>query len=165
MPFRRCITATGGAALVDARNALDIRRAGVNPGGSSNWALDVTTIFPNVVWLVGADSSVFHKIWPIDREHTRYENFSFYRKPNKASERFGREMSFGLFRDTIVEDILNNEFSQQALRSGAKKHFHLQSTDQGHPPTLWVDKARRRMLQERLQVQPALPVAPTVTNT
>ena len=127
--FATDITSTGGAALHGARNALDSRRSGVNPGGISNWALDVTTIFPNVVWLVGADSAVFHKIWPIDREHTRYENFSFYRKPNKASERFGREMSFGLFRDTIVEDILNTEFNQQALRSGAKKHFHLQSTE------------------------------------
>jgi phenylpropionate dioxygenase-like ring-hydroxylating dioxygenase large terminal subunit len=123
------ITSTGGAALQDAYSSIANRRTGINPGGIENWALDVTTIFPNVVWLVGRDSAVFHKMWPIDREHTRYENFSFYRKPKKPSERFAREVSFGLFRDTIVEDILNTEFSQQALLAGAKKTFHLQTTE------------------------------------
>lgn len=123
------ITSTGGAAMANALGSLGNRRTGINPGGLDNWALDVTTIFPNIVWLVGADSSIFHKMWPIDKAHTRYENYSFYRKPKKASERFAREYSFGLFRDTIVEDILNTEFSQQALQSGAKKHFHLQSTE------------------------------------
>ena len=127
--FATDITSTGGSALVDARYALDSRRVGVNPGGIHNWALDVTTIFPNIVWLVGSDSSIFHKVWPIDKDHTRYENFSFYRKPKKASERFAREVSFGLFRDTIVEDILNTEFNQQALLSGAKKTFQLQTTE------------------------------------
>ena len=127
--FASDITSTGGAAMKSARNSIDGRRTGVNPGGIQNWALDVTTIFPNVVWLVGADSAIFHKVWPIDKEHTRYENFSFYRKPKKPSERFAREVSFGLFRDTIVEDILNTEFCQQALQAGAKKTFHLQSTE------------------------------------
>ena len=123
------ITSTGGSAMVDARSSLESLGTGINPGGLENWAIDVTTIFPNIVWLVGADSSIFHKVWPIDKEHTRYENYAFYRKPKKASERFAREYSFGLFRDTIIEDILNTEFNQQALQSGAKKHFHLQTTE------------------------------------
>lgn len=123
------ITSTGGSALVNARESLDGRRTGINPAGIDNWALDVTTIFPNVVWLVGSDSAIFHKIWPIDKEHTRYENFSFYRRPKTPSERFAREYSFGLFRDTIVEDILNTEFCQQAMKAGAKTEFHLQATE------------------------------------
>ena len=123
------VTSTGGSALANARGSMERLGTGVNPGGLANWAIDVTTIFPNVVWLVGADSSIFHRMWPIDKGHTRYENYAFYRKPQKASERFAREYSFGLFRDTIVEDILNTEFSQQALQSGAKKHFHLQTTE------------------------------------
>lgn len=127
--FASDITSTGGSALKTANSSITNRRSGVNPGGLTNWALDVTTIFPNAVWLVGADSSIFHKVWPIDKEHTRYENFSFYRKPKKPSERFAREVSFGLFRDTIVEDVLNTEFCQQALKAGAKKTFHLQSTE------------------------------------
>jgi phenylpropionate dioxygenase-like ring-hydroxylating dioxygenase large terminal subunit len=127
--FASDITSTGGSALADARSSIDNHHTGVNPGRIDNWAIDVTTIFPNVVWLVGSNSAVFHKIWPIDREHTRYENFSFYRKPKTASERFSREVSFGLFRDTIVEDILNTEFSQQALLAGAKKNFLLQTTE------------------------------------
>ncbi|MGE0861162.1 MAG: aromatic ring-hydroxylating dioxygenase subunit alpha [Gammaproteobacteria bacterium] len=123
------ITSTGGSALVNARESLDGRRTGINPAGIDNWALDVTTIFPNVVWLVGSDSAIFHKVWPIDKEHTRYENYSFYRRPKTPSERFAREYSFGLFRDTIVEDILNTEFCQQAMKSGAKTEFHLQATE------------------------------------
>ncbi len=123
------VTSTGGSALANAHSSIESLGTGLNPGGLTNWAIDVTTIFPNIVWLIGADSSIFHKVWPIDKEHTRYENYAFYRKPQKASERFAREYSFGLFRDTIVEDILNTEFSQQALQSGAKKHFHLQTTE------------------------------------
>jgi len=123
------ITSTGGAAMANALGTLENRKTGINPGRIDNWALDVTTLFPNIVWLVGADSTIFHKMWPIDKDHTRYENYSFYRKPTKASERFAREYSFGLFRDTIVEDILNTEFCQQAMSSGAKKQFHLQTTE------------------------------------
>ena len=125
--FAADITSTAGAAISKARHSLDNRRTGLNPGGMANWAIDVTTLFPNVVWLMGSDSSIFHRVWPIDKNHTRYENVSFYRKPKTASGRFAREVSFGLFRDTIVEDILNTEFNQQALLSGTKKTFHLHS--------------------------------------
>ena len=123
------ITSTGGSAMANARSSMESLGAGINPGGLAHWAIDVTTIFPNIVWLVGANSSIFQKVWPIDKEHIRDENYAFFRKPQKANERFAREYSFGLFFDTIVEDILNTEFSRQALQSGAKKHFHLQTTE------------------------------------
>lgn len=123
------ILSTGGAALVNAREILDRYQMGINPGRLSNWAIDIVTIFPNVVWVIGSDSAVFHRVWPIDKEHTRYESYSFYHRPKKPSEGFAREVTFGLFRDTIIEDILNTEFSQQALLAGAKKNFHLQTTE------------------------------------
>ena len=129
--FASDVTSTTGDALIEASNELRERCPGLNPTRAANWAIDLNGIFPNTVWLASNGSAVIHRFWPLDVYRTRYEAHSYYPKPKKASERFARGLGFGLFRDTIVEDILNTEFSQQALLSGAKRHVHLQRGEIG----------------------------------
>jgi phenylpropionate dioxygenase-like ring-hydroxylating dioxygenase large terminal subunit len=101
-------------------------KSGLNPTNAANWAFDLNTIFPNTVWLAGHGAANIHRFWPLTAHTTRYEATIYNPRPQRVSERFAREVRFGLFQDTVVEDVLNTELCQQALLSGAKSQIYLQ---------------------------------------
>lgn len=120
------LLSTGGSARDSAFQELGGGTRLLNPTGATNWALEGVVLFPNVMWLAAMGSCTMHKVWPLDLERTRFESVTYYPRPRSVSERFARELRFALFRDTIVEDILNTEYSQRALKSGAKQSMQLQ---------------------------------------
>jgi hypothetical protein len=120
------LLSTGGSARDAAYEVASRVKRLFNPTGAPNWALEGVLLFPNVMWLAAMGSCTFHKVWPIDVNRTRYESATYYPRPRTVSERFARELRFALFRDTVIEDVLNTEYSQQALLSGAKDEMHLQ---------------------------------------
>ena len=124
--FASDLTSSAAPELNPGKATQDKQRAGLNPTGAPNWAFDLNTIFPNTVWLAGDGATNIHRFWPLTAHTTRYEATIYNRRPKRASERFARELRFGLFRDTVVEDVLNTELCQQALLSGAKKQIYLQ---------------------------------------
>ncbi|MFT4584400.1 MAG: phenylpropionate dioxygenase-like ring-hydroxylating dioxygenase large terminal subunit [Gammaproteobacteria bacterium] len=124
--FATDLTSSAAAQTSQITKTSCEQRAGLNPTNAPNWAFDLNTIFPNTVWLAGSGSTNIHRFWPITEHTTRYESTIYNARPQRVSERFARELRFGLFRDTVVEDILNTELCQQALLSGAKQQIYLQ---------------------------------------
>lgn len=124
--FATDLTSAAGAGLHQTKASLREQHTGLNPTNAPNWAFDLNTIFPNTVWIAGHRATNIHRFWPLTPHTTRYEATIYHPRPKRASERFAREIRFGLFRDTVVEDVLNTELCQQALLSGAKKQIYLQ---------------------------------------
>lgn len=125
--FASDLTSSANADLNRRKSTPQQQRAGLNPSNAPNWAFDINTIFPNTLWLAGHGAFNIHRFWPLTAHTTRYEATIYNPRPKRASERFARELRFGLFRDTVVEDVLNTELCQQALLSGAKQQVYLQT--------------------------------------
>ena len=125
--FANDLTSSAAPVLNRAEGTPRAQSAGLNPTDAPNFAFDLNTIFPNTLWLVGHGAFNIHRFWPLTAHTTRYEASIYNPRPQRASERFARELRFGLFRDTVVEDVLNTELCQQALLSGAMQQIQLQT--------------------------------------
>ena len=125
--FANDLTSSAAPAVNCAKGTPRAQRVGLNPTDAPNFAFDLNTIFPNTLWLVGHGAFNIHRFWPLTAHTTRYEASIYSPRPQRASERFARELRFGLFRDTVVEDVLNTELCQQALLSGAREQIYLQT--------------------------------------
>lgn len=125
--------ATINSTTGETRNATQARllelAPGINPSRHPNWALDVNVIFPHTIWLAIPGAFTVHHFWPVAVNRTRYETYSYYPEPKRASERLSREYGFCHFRGVVSEDIYNMEYSQKAMESRAKPFIQLQANE------------------------------------
>ena len=123
--FGSTINATTGETRSSTQEKLFERAPGLNPSRHPNWALDINVIFPHTVWLAIPGQFTIQRFWPISVNRTRYEAYSYYPQPKRASERLSREYGFCHFRGVVSEDVYNMEYSQAAMESGVKKSMPL----------------------------------------
>lgn len=127
--FGSTINSTTGKTRANTQKKLFEKAPGLNPARHPNWALDINIIFPHTIWLAIPGAFTIHHFWPVSVNRTRYETYSYYPEPARASERFSREYGFCHFRGVVSEDIFNMEYSQKAMESGAKPFLHLQENE------------------------------------
>ena len=120
------INSTSGNTASNAKTDLYEQAPGINPSRHPNWGVDVNGIFPNTAFLAMAGSYQIFQFWPLSVDSTRLVMTAYYDKPQTASQRFAREAGFAHTKGVVMEDIFNCEFTQKALKSRAKKFFHLQ---------------------------------------
>jgi phenylpropionate dioxygenase-like ring-hydroxylating dioxygenase large terminal subunit len=127
--FGSTINSTTGETRAATQARLFARAPGLNPARHPNWALDVNVIFPHTIWLAIPGAFTVHHFWPVAVNRTRYEAYSYYPEPKRASERFSREYGFCHFRGVVSEDVYNMEYSQKAMASRAKQVLQLQESE------------------------------------
>lgn len=92
----------------------------VNPGRFRDWVSDILILFPMANIHPTPGFTLIQNYWPINHETTRWEVMMLAPPPQNATQELVLEYNRVYLRDTIREDILNVEWQQSNMRSGAK---------------------------------------------
>ncbi len=105
-----------------------------NPAASSIWAGEIVQLFPSFQLSIFPDTYLYHNFVPVAVDKCIWFHRLYFREPESVGERFSQEYGAMHLRDSVLEDGRTMEYTQQVLKSGAKRHF--QFSDQELLPRL-----------------------------
>jgi hypothetical protein len=101
----------------------------MNPGRRNNFINELSVIFPSLLMHVTTDIWFTHQFWPVSTDKTRWEGYYYLKEPKTHSEKWAIEHAQILQRNAWLEDTATMEATHQAIRSKAKRQFHLQDEE------------------------------------
>jgi phenylpropionate dioxygenase-like ring-hydroxylating dioxygenase large terminal subunit len=111
--------------VIQSGDQFSERPSCVNPAAAENWAFDSNYIFPNFGLILGPNWFVMDLFWPVDVNHTIWEQSYHAPRPQNFGERLSQEYSAVLTRDLLREDWAQVEQVQKGLTVSVLDHLVL----------------------------------------
>jgi phenylpropionate dioxygenase-like ring-hydroxylating dioxygenase large terminal subunit len=116
------------ASVTDTKKQTGLPKL-MNPGRRNNFINELSVIFPSLLMHVTTDIWFTHQFWPVSTDKTRWEGYYYLKEPKTHSEKWAIEHAQILQRNAWLEDTATMEATHQAIRSKAKRQFHLQDEE------------------------------------
>lgn len=117
-----------GASLVSQRGESMLPKT-INPDHRSDFAFELSVIFPNTLLHVSEGIWFTHQFWPLAHNRTLWEGRYYVKAPTTNAERWAIEHAMTLQRNAWLEDTATMEDTQRAMQSRAKTLQHLQDDE------------------------------------
>jgi len=117
-----------GASLVSVRGESMLPPL-INPDGRSDFAFELSVIFPNTLLHISEGIWFTHQFWPISHNRTLWEGRYYVKAPTTNAQRWAIEHAMTLQRNAWLEDTATMEDTQRAMQSRAKLLQHLQDDE------------------------------------
>jgi len=128
-------TPIGTLAAEKARGSLTLRAAEsrlpptINPDRRSDFAFELSVLFPNTLVHVSDGIWFTHQFWPVAHNQTLWEGRYYVQTPQTHSARWALEQAIILQRNAWLEDTATMEDTHRAMQSGAKQVQFLQDDE------------------------------------
>lgn len=117
-----------GASLVAKRGASMLPPS-INPDKRSDFAFELSVLFPNTLLHVSEGIWFTHQFWPLAYNRTLWEGRYYVKAPKTNAERWAIEHAMTLQRNAWLEDTATMEDTQRAMQSRAKTMQNLQDDE------------------------------------
>lgn len=117
-----------GASLVSSRGESMLPPL-INPDRRSDFAFELSVIFPNTLLHISEGIWFTHQFWPIAHNRTLWEGRYYVKAPQTNAQRWAIEHAMTLQRNAWLEDTATMEDTQRAMQSRAKSIQHLQDDE------------------------------------
>lgn len=117
-----------GASLVSQRAETMLPKP-INPDHRSDFAFELSVIFPNTLLHISEGIWFTHQFWPIAYNRTLWEGRYYVRAPKTNAQRWAIEHAMTLQRNAWLEDTATMEDTQRAMQSRAKMVQNLQDDE------------------------------------
>lgn len=127
-PVAGIANAIAGASLV-SRRGKSMLPSLINPDHRSDFAFELSVLFPNTLLHVSEGIWFTHQFWPLAHNRTLWEGRYYVKAPTSNAQRWAIEHAMTLQRNAWLEDTATMEDTQRAMQSRAKSFQHLQDDE------------------------------------